>query len=267
MACLFLWRIMTVYVELIFLSNLCIDAFIFCLVNTVLKLKNNISRIIWASFIGGICSSIYPFIGIFRIFMKILLALILPLIFRKPTTFKDYLITLSSFLCVSFLLAGCVLMLNGFSINNLTFNPIIYGIFPILFCSSGFIITLLAGNIIHKLMPQRLKNGNLYKATIQNENAKVSCVAYYDSGNRVFDNNGGWVIFVNDDIYKKLMPASESCIIISTINGKSVVKTTKASIKIYLGEFENKIYKVSIALGNMLNINQKILLHAEMLGG
>lgn len=258
---------MTVYVELIFLSNMCIDAFIFCLVNTVLKVKSDITRLLFASVIGGFCSAIYPFIGVFRIIMKIFLALVLPAIFRKIYTFKDYLITLSSFLCISFILAGCVLMLNGFSTKNLSFNPIIYGIFPILFCLSGFIITILLGNIIFKLLPQRLKNGNLYRVSIANENGKINSVAYYDSGNRVFTDNGQWVVFVNSDIYNKLMPAKEKSIIIATINGKSIVKTTSATIKIYLGEFENKIYKVHIGLGDMLSINQKILLHAEMLGG
>lgn len=258
---------MTIYVELIFLSNMCIDAFIFCIVNIVLKLKNNFYRIFWASIIGGLCSALYPFVGIMRIVMKIGLALALPIIIRKIGNFKEYLLTISIFLCVSFLLAGCVLMLNGFSTKNLSFNPIIYGIFPILFCTSGFIITVLVGNIIYKLLPQRLKNGNIYKVLIQNDNAKVSSLAYYDSGNRVFTNSGECVVFVSEEIYKKLMPARENSVVIATINGKSVIKTTSATIKIYLGEFENKIYKVSIGLGNMLNINTKILLHAEMLGG
>ncbi len=258
---------MTVYVELIFLSNFFIDAFIFCLVSTALKCKINLSRLFVASFIGGLGSAIYPFVGTYRILLKIFLAILLPFFIRKIDTFRDYLVTLSCFLGISFVLAGCVLMLNGFSTKNLTFNPIIYGIFPILFCASGFIITLLVGNIIFKLVPQRLKNSNLYKVTIENENAKIKSVGYYDSGNRVFTGSGEKVVFVPESVYNKLMPAREESIIISTINGKSIVKTTEATIKIYLDENENKIYKVNIGLGNMQSIDQKILLHAEMLGG
>ncbi len=258
---------MTVYVEIIFLSNFCIDAFIFCLVNTILKVKSSILRIIFAAFIGGLCSAVYPFIGQYANIMKIALGLVLPFFFRKIAIFKDYIITLSVFLTVSFSLAGCVYLLNGFSLKNVSFSPVTYGIFPILFCSSGLILTFMCGNTITKLLPQRTKNENYYKVVIENENARVSSIAYYDSGNRVFANNGERVVFVSEDIYNKLMPAKEKSIVVSTINGKRLVKTTDAKVQIYFGENENKIYYACIGLGNMENVDQKILLHAEMLGG
>lgn len=258
---------MTVYVELIFLSNFCIDAFILCLTGTLLKSKINFSHLFMGSLMGGVCAAIYPFVGVLRIALKIFLAMLLPLFVKKISTFREYFVTLCCFLAISFVLAGCVLMLNGFSTTNLTFNPIIYGIFPILFGLSGFIITLLIGNLIYKLIPQRQSGSNLYKVTIANERGKISAWAYYDSGNRVWGRYGEKVVFVSKDIYDKLMPAKESAVNISTINGNSVVRATDATIKIYLGWNENKIYKVSIALGDMQNINQKILLHAEMLGG
>ncbi len=258
---------MTVYVEIIFFSNLCIDAFIFCLVNTILKVRCRISRLLFAACLGGLCSAVYPFVGQYANVMKVILALVLPFLFRKVTILKDYLITLSVFLIVSFALAGCVLLLNGFSTQNFSFSPITYGIFPILFCTAGLIVTAMCGNLIFTLMPQRQKNQNFYNVVIENENARVSSIAYYDSGNRVFANNGERVVFVSKDIYNKLMPAKEKNIIVSTIGGKRLVKTIDAKVKIYFGEKENKIYYASIGLGDMANIDQKILLHAEMLGG
>lgn len=258
---------MTVYVEIIFLSNFCIDAFIFCLVNTVLKVKSSLMRLFFAAALGGLCSAVYPFVLQYANFMKVFLAVILPFIFRKITIIREYIITLSVFLLITFALAGCVLLLNGFSLKNLSFNPITYGLFPILFCSAGLIITLMCGNMILTVLSQRIKNQNYYKVVIENENARVCSVAYYDSGNRVFANNGERVVFVCEDIYNKLMPAKEKTIVVSTLGGKRVVKTIEGKVQIYFGENENKIYHASIGLGNMANIDQKILLHAEMLGG
>ena len=257
---------MTIYIEVIFLSNLLIDVFLIVVSLSVLGAKIRMTRVILSAAIGGFFSAIYPFVGRYQILLKILCGAIMPIIFRKNYKFKEYLASLTVFFAVTMILGGIVLSLTTFLSDKITYNSLTYGTFPILISASGTVAILLYSYLKRELKREIRKSDNFYDVKIYNSSGACDCRAFYDSGNRVYTKNGERVVIVGEDVYNKLMPAEVETIGVATPNGVSEMEITDARLVIYLRNGENKIYKVKAGRSALILGEAQLILHSEMMG-
>lgn len=257
---------MTIYVEVIFISNFLIDLFICVLTLMINKSAFNAFRLIMCSTIGGISAAIYPLISSYGYIVKVITAILIPALLKKHKKFSEYAVSLSTFLCVTLILGGLALSLTTVFSDSLTYEKLTYGIFPILLSVSGILLIFLLKFLKKELIKTRNRNVLIYEATIANENCSLRCKAFYDSGNRVYTKNGERVVIVNSAVYNKLMPAQVFSVAVSTPAGSFGMPVTDAILKIYFGDGENKIYKVKAGKGNVAVGDTQIILHSDMLG-
>ena len=253
---------MVVYSEVIFISNFFTDIFLYLFTLTLLKSKINKFRVISAGIIGGICSAVLPYMWSYTSFIKIGLLIILPAVFRRNGNFKSYTTTLAAFLAVTLFIGGAVYALK-IQIGGVNKIYIGYGLIPVLFSISG-----MAGLYFYKSLKGRIKseinkNKNVYTVEISDGYTKIKKEAYFDSGNRVYADNGEPVVIVDKEIYNKF-DGDESDVIIRTVNGITSLKCKFAEIKIYFNRDKNMIYKTAIAKAPYMSSDYNIILHSDM---
>lgn len=253
---------MIVYFEIVLLSNFFIDVFLYALTLTLLKCKINKFRVAIAGITGAICSAILPYAWNYVNVIKIGLIIILPSLFRKNVTFKSYTTTLGVFLAVTLFFGGTVYALK-IQIAGLNKIYIDYGIIPILFSVSGIASIYFYRSIKSGIKCEVNKNKNIYMTEISDGRTRIKKEAYFDSGNRVYADNGEPVVIVSKEIYNKF-EGEESEVVIRTINGITSLKCKFAEIKIYLNDDENMIYKTVIAKAPQMSSDYKIILHNDM---
>ena len=254
---------MTLYAEVVFISNFFVDTFIYVLTLIILKCNVNLKRLFISATLGGIMSTVIPIMGSYYTILKVLGIIVLPLIFRKNTNVKTYLATVSVFITVTLLLGGMVYLLDV-TIGENKSVYLYYGTFPIIYSIAGMSLIFLYVNLRKFAFYDKIKNKNIYEIEICVEGKNLRIEAYYDSGNRVYANNGEPVTIVTETIYN-MFDAEEDEVIIRTINGVSVLKTKKASIVVFGNE--NKVYNAKIAEAPLLNSEYHVILHSDMLGG
>lgn len=260
---------MTIYAEIVFLSNFFIDLFLLSFTLAVIKKKVGVARLVCSAVFGGIISVIYPLIGSVRYIIKALCVVVMVVIIRPGKHIKDYLVTTITLLATTFLLGGAVTFFVGFFHNDLSYENMTYGIIPILVSISCTGIIYLADILRRELGKFRRKNSLFSVARIKSGSFDKKCRAFYDSGNRVYANNGEPVIFVSEKIYNKLASddGSISSVEIVTANGISVVPTKKATIDVYLDDGSHTIYKVVAGKVSAACLSEaEILLHSDMQG-
>lgn len=255
---------MTVYFEVIFISNCFIDFFIFALTLNILKRKIVKKRIIIASVLGGLLSAILPFFAEYQVIIKIFGLILFPVIIKSNRYFKEYLLTLSTFLCVTLVLGGMSFAIR-YSLDNKLYFYFTYGLIPILFSVSGLITIFIINEFRKSLEKERIYNKNLRMVTISDGKIKYTGEAFFDSGNRVYANNGDPITVVSSKVYNKFQGDEEE-IVISTVSGIDILKTKDANLKIYSDDGNNIIYKTKIALAPYLSGKEEIILHGDMGG-
>lgn len=260
---------MTIYAEIVFLSNFFIDLFLLSFTLAVIRKKVGVARLVCSAAFGGIISAIYPLIGSIRYIIKALCVVAMVIIIKPGKHIKDYFVTTVTLLAATFLLGGAVTFFVGFFRTDLSYENMTYGIIPILVsaCCTGIIyLTDLLKNELGKF---RRKNALFSVATIKSGSFNKKCRAFYDSGNRVYANNGEPVIFVSEKIYNKLTPddGNASSVEIVTANGISVVPTKKATIDVYSADGSHTLYKVAAGKVSAACLSEaEILLHSDMQG-
>jgi len=257
---------MTVYAEVVFLSNFFIDLFISVFTAAVLKMKIKKFRLFFAAVFGATMSTIYPIIGSYRYAIKVLCVIIMVFILSGIKNIKKTVTTLFTFCATTFILGGIVQFMISFVNINLTHEDFTYGIVPIIISAACIGIIVLADVLRKEFVKVRQKNGLYYNVRIKNGSYEGYLRAFYDSGNRVYANNGEPVIFVVEKIYNKLAAESDGeRVEIATANGISSVPICRANLQIYFDDGRNIIYKV--AAGKLsTHLDAEILLHSDMQG-
>lgn len=258
---------MTVYIEIIFVSNFFIDLFlcVFCL--AVTKRKAGTVRIILSAAFGGLVSAIYPFIGSYGYIIKGLCAVIMIIIIAPGKKFVDYITTLLTFLAITFLLGGMVEFFIDAIDAGLNYYDFTYGALPIIVCVCLTVVVRLWEVVKKELVYVRQKNSLYSYVVLRSADFEKKCRAFYDSGNRVYANNGEPVIFVTEQIYNRLTAQEESSVCVMTQNGASQITIRKALLEVYCREGENIIYQVSVGkLSSGTLLDAEILLHSDMQG-
>lgn len=255
---------MTLYVEIVFLSNFMIDAFLGALTLFLLKCPLEVKRIGIFSLLGAIMSAIYPVLANYGYLLKISGLIILPIFLKKFSKFKDYLITLAVFLTVTVAAGGLTFAFANFTSVDLTYNELTYGVFPLVTSASGLILLSVAQYLKKELKLTHKKNSLYYEVYILNDRCKCRCRAFYDSGNRVYANNGECVVIVSDRVYNMLMPAESEYLGIYTAAGKYNMEITDAVVFV-LKDGEGSVYKVKAGRSNVAT-DTDMILHSDMTG-
>ncbi len=180
---------LTVYLDIIFLENLCINCII--LLATALINKNTISitRILLSSLIGSIYA-VVVYLSIAHIFsniiLKILLSVCMVHIAYNPKNVKALLKQLILFYLTSFTFGGVAFALLYFVKPQeiLIKNGVLIGTYPIKIALSGVIVGFIIITVAFKNFKKRLSKKDMFcNITIEFQNKYKNIKAMIDTGN------------------------------------------------------------------------------------
>lgn len=200
---------MTLYIEYVILDNMVIDYMLASLIGLATKDKIKRLRKLFVSLIGTAFAIFLPFVSKFQILSvayKILCALIMTLALKKYKTFKSYLCNVSLLFVFTFLFGGLLICLLSFvGVEYTTTSFILYNfeipvsVFLLLFYLGYWLLK----RIIKALNNQIKYNNFTHKIMLVDNDEKVECVGYFDSGNMLCK-NGQAVNIISSEIFFKL---------------------------------------------------------------
>lgn len=255
---------MVVYVEQLFINNLCLLLFIQYLTCVLTNKKAIFLKIVILSCLGSIIYIFSLYIGVWGYVVLALLPFINILLIDKFYHIKDYLTSVFVFVLIYFALLGSsafLAYLSGMKAVNILY---FLGYIPFFISISFVIITFLVCYIKKKLLNVNRLNSNILRVELVNSNYCCRTNAYYDTGNMVSTKNGEWVVIVSEVIYNKLMPAPCEEVKVATVASEYTMQITPVLIKIYFEDGVNKIYKVMAGRGKIDTDRYKIILHKDM---
>lgn len=206
---------MTIYLDVIFLENLCMNYIILFATAIILKNKPKHVRIIISSILGGI----YAIISLFEIFemykgitFKIIISILMVYIAYNPTNFIELLKRLMLFYLTSFAFGGCAFALLYFVKPEDIFmrNGVYIGTYPIKIALLGGLIGFCLIVNTFKIIRNKINKKDLYcHAEIELDGKKVELKSLIDTGNMLKDPiSGRPVIVVQKDLLKGIIPAN-----------------------------------------------------------
>lgn len=180
---------MTVYLDIVFLENICMNYIIIYATIILLKLKNRPIRI----FLGSLIGAIYAVISVMKIFemynsifVKILVSIIIIYISTDSKNFKSLFKALLLFYFVSFTFGGIALALLYFikPENILMKNGVYIGTYPIKIVLLGGILGYILISIVYSIIKNKYsKKKKICDIEISIEKKVKSICALIDSGN------------------------------------------------------------------------------------
>ncbi len=200
---------MTLYLEYVILDNFVINIFLCNAIDLTFKRKfKSVNKII-SSIIGTISAIFLPFLlkyNVLLILYKILTSLIMVLVLQKYKTYKQYFVNLIFLYFYTFLFGGMILgVLNLLGLKYTMSGILLYNFeFPISLIFLLFFVGYWLTKKIIKTLSKQLKFNNLiYDITLVDDDKKVKCVGFYDSGNGV-SKDGQAVSIISIDTFIKL---------------------------------------------------------------
>lgn len=218
---------MTIYLDIIFIENLCMNYIILFATGYILRAKINQIRIIISSCLGSFYAILmYLQNSIFfsSIFLKILLSIVIILISFYPKNIKQLFKQVTIFYLMSFVFGGCAIFLLYFikPQNVLMKNGVYVGRYPIEIALLGGIVGFAIIKISFKFIRGKLNKKDMYvKLSIFFNNNKVEVKALMDTGNMLKDPISGIpVIVVCKNKLSKLLPQIVLDNLENIINGR-----------------------------------------------
>lgn len=202
---------MQVYVEYVFIDNMLIDLFILSITKKLCKLETNKWIVVLDAFFGTAVSLVSPLVsGMYLIIIKILCAIIMPLILLKKWNTKKYILVLLSFLLSTAIMGGaCIMFCSFFGIKYVTNNGAIeiYN-FPVglalLICSLCYFFVK---NLIKYFYNIKHLSKYIYDISLVFLDKKVDCKAFLDTGNRLVDSvTASPITLIDFEVLLKLCP-------------------------------------------------------------
>ena len=231
---------MKIYIDLIFFMNLFYDYLLLLFVGLILKRNIKRKRILLASLIGSL-SIITMFININNLLLlliNIITSFIMVIISFKFISFKYSFNNLLYLYMLSIILAGFLYYL---SIHYSNYNYLL-----LVIISS---IILIYDYYCHKKC--LTKYNYYYHLDIFFNNQKISCTAYLDSGNNLYDPiTHKYIIIVNHKLLKGINNIRSPVYVpYDTLNSHSLMKCYKPS---YILINNKKIYNYLIGETNVI---------------
>lgn len=207
--------VVTIYLDVILLENLCMNYIILFATGLVNKVKIKQWRIIVSSIIGGVYS-IFSFAPIAKIYssliLKILLSIVMIYIAFKPKNSKLLFKQLILFYLISFAFGGCAFALLYFvkPQDILMRNGVFTGTYPIKIAVLGGILGFVIVNIAFKVVKGKISKKDMFcEVQIFFQDKSVTIKAMIDTGNLLKDPISGMpVVVVEAKQLEKLIPTS-----------------------------------------------------------
>lgn len=257
---------MVIYIEQVLIDNFIINLFIILSLRAILKAKFKKINIVLASLLGSVIALILPlfrFNLIINSLIKILLSLVMVIILKRFTKFKEYLLYYLTFLLLTFVFGGACLFIlmsfdKSFKINNYSTYSLPLGVIVVII----FFIFIIIKNIFKNFYSRKKINNFVYKVVVENNDEKDEILGFLDSGNTLVDKlTGKPITIVNFYSLKNVLKQiSITDIILNKetkinkyFNNVHIVETTS------IGNNKNKILvlevqKLEIYLENKVNI-------------
>lgn len=257
---------MVIYIEQVLIDNFIINLFIILSLKAILRAKIKKINIVLASLLGSVIALILPlfhFNLIINSLIKILLSLVMVIILKRFTKFKEYLLYYLTFLLLTFVFGGACLFIlmsfdKSFKINNYSTYSLPLGVIVVII----FFIFIIIKNIFKNFYSRKKINNFVYKVVVENNNEKDEILGFLDSGNTLVDKlTGKPITIVNFYSLKNVLKQiSITDIILNKetkinkyFNNVHIVETTS------IGNNKNKILvlevqKLEIYLENKVNI-------------
>ena len=200
---------MVIYVEYVVIDNMVINSLILLLTKDLLKLKNRKVCIFLSALFGTVISLLSPIItSTVNLLLKPLVAIVMVMIAFWPKKLKKLIITLLTFLLITFCFGGAVLGVMSFFNISVTYgSTIMYEYnFPVGVVVLIVLITYIALKSIAKYLYQKKTNNNyIYQVILKNNNNSVTATAFLDTGNKLtFEQKP--VSIINYKTFNKLFP-------------------------------------------------------------
>ena len=198
---------MTVYLDIVFLENICMNYIIIYATVLLLKLNNKPIRILLGSVIGAIYAvlSVTKVFEIYNtIFLKILISVIIVYISADTKSFKILLKAVLVFYVVSFTFGGVALALLYFikPENILMKNGVYIGTYPIKIVLFGGVVGFILISIVYSIIKNRYKKKKkICEVEISIEGNKRLVKALIDSGNFLKEPITGVPVIVVETTY------------------------------------------------------------------
>ena len=220
---------MTIYLDIIFLENLCMNYIILFATAIILKNRPKHLRIIISSILG----SIYAIMSIFEIFeiykgigFKILISVLMVYIAYNPTSFKELLKRLMLFYLTSFAFGGCAFALLYFIKPEDIFmrNGVYIGTYPIKIALLGGLVGFCLIVNTFKIIKNKINKKDLYcYVEIEFNGKKVEMKSLIDTGNMLKDPISGMpVIVVQSELLEGVIPKEVLEQVDNIIDGKNL---------------------------------------------
>lgn len=184
---------MKVYIDVVFLENLCMNYIILLTTGLIMKVKVNHIRLVSSSALGSVYA-ILVYMQIFNIYSNIITKFILSIcmvyIAFIPKGIKILFKELIIFYLVSFVFGGCAFALLYFIKPQDIFikNGVYIGTYPIKIAFLGGIVGFVVVRIAFKIVKNRVsKKGLIYEIEIEIERKKQIVKAMLDTGNMLKD--------------------------------------------------------------------------------
>lgn len=197
---------MTVYLDIVFLENICMNYIIIYATVLLLKLNNKPFRILLGSIIGAVYA-VLSVIKVFEIyntvFLKILISAIIIYVSVDPKNFKSLLKSLIVFYIVSFTFGGVALALLYFikPENILMKNGVYIGTYPIKIVLFGGIVGFILISVFYSIIKNRYKKKKICEIEISIGGKKKIVNALIDSGNFLKEPITGVPVIVVETTY------------------------------------------------------------------
>ena len=198
---------MTVYLDIVFLENICMNYIIIYATVLLLKLNNKPIRILLGSVIGAIYAvlSVTKVFEIYNtIFLKILISVIIVYISADTKSFKILLKAVLVFYVVSFTFGGVALALLYFikPENILMKNGVYIGTYPIKIVLFGGVVGFILISIVYSIIKNRYnRKKKICEVEISIEGNKRLVKALIDSGNFLKEPITGVPVIVVETTY------------------------------------------------------------------
>ena len=220
---------MTIYLDIVFLENLCMNYIILFATGIINKTNINRLRILLSSLLGSVYA-IISFVTNLQIYtgitIKILLSIAMINIAFKPNTVRKCFKEIIIFYLTSFAFGGCAFFLLYYirPQDILTKNGIYIGSYPIKIALLGGVVGFIIVNLAFKLIKGKMSKKDMFcDITISLDGKKAKAKAMIDSGNLLKDPiSKSPVVVVEKKIIKRIISETILDEIFNILNGKDV---------------------------------------------
>lgn len=247
---------MTVYIDIVFLENLCINCIILLATGLINKTKISILRILLSSLLGSVYAvlSYTSLLNIFsNVIMKITLSICMVYIAYNSRSIKQLLKQLIIFYLTSFTFGGGAFALLYFVKPQNIFirNGVLTGTYPIKIALLGVIIGFVIITIAFKNFKGKFSKRDMFcNLQLNFKERKININAMIDTGNLLKEPiTGKSVVVVEKEELYELLPKSILEESENIINGKSEIENIEYAEKLKLIPFTSLGKENGLLLG------------------